>query len=63
MADFGWISENGVERLNFFRKTNEILKYIHDIQKYIDDSTEIQLLEDASALITELVTRRMNSSK
>jgi len=61
MADLGVVGKNGVERLKFFSKSKEILKFIADIQKYITNSTDREILEKATNVITDRVNEMMNS--
>ena len=61
MPDLGVIGSKGSERLKFFSKSKEILKFIADIQKNITNSTDREILEKATDVITGLVNQLMNS--
>lgn len=61
MPDLGVIGKKGSERLKFFSKSKEILKFIADIQKNITNSTDREILEKTTDIITGLVNQLMNS--
>jgi len=53
------INQDGMDRVNFFAKSNEILKYIHEIEKFFNWD-ERKVLEQAADIITSLVNKKMN---
>jgi hypothetical protein len=60
MADMGWMGGNdAIDRWNFFRKSEEIMKYLHEIQKYFTKE-EQNVVEQALEVISNLVQRKMN---
>ncbi len=61
MADLGVMGEEGAKRLKFFSKSKEILKFIAEIQKDINNSADREILEKATDVITGLVNEMMNS--
>jgi hypothetical protein len=62
MSDMGWIGgDQAFDRLCFFRKAEEILKNLHDIEKYLSWD-EKKVLEKAGELITQVINQKMNES-
>jgi hypothetical protein len=60
MADMGWIGEVAIARLNIIRKSEEILGYLRDLQKFVNWD-EKQILEQASEVITSFLNRKINT--
>ena len=57
----GWMGgDHAIDRLNMFRKSEEILKYLHEIEKYFTWE-EKQVLDQAADVITSLMNRKMNN--
>lgn len=60
MSDMGWIGgDHAIDRLTFFRKAEEILKYIHDIEKNFSWEDKA-VLEKAGEIITNFINQKMN---
>lgn len=60
MSDLGVFNEEAAKRILFFRKSEKILEYIHEIQRELDWS-EKKILDKAADIITDLMNRKMNS--
>jgi len=59
MSDMGVIGRSGIDRIEFFRKSEEILRYLNDIVKY-GDPQEKDILSPASETLAGLVDRILN---
>lgn len=53
------IDQDGVDRINFFSKSNEILKFLHDIEKFFTWE-ERKVLDQAADIISGLMHKKMN---
>ncbi|MHA1339910.1 MAG: hypothetical protein ACTSRZ_07085 [Promethearchaeota archaeon] len=59
MSDMGFFQQEGINRIVFIKKTEEVLKYLHEITKEAEGKDK-EILDKASEIITKLAEQKMN---
>lgn len=62
MSDFGVFGQNAINRVEFFRKTEKILKYLRELAQNVE-GRDREILDQASDVITKLVDKKMNEGQ
>lgn len=62
MSDFGVFGPNAIDRVQFFQKTEKILKYLRELAQDVEGEDR-EVLDRASEVITKLVHERMNQGE
>jgi hypothetical protein len=59
MSDMGVYNQNAIDRVQFFKRSEQILSYLNNIVKYAEND-EKELLNKASETISSVVERVLN---
>lgn len=62
MTERAIFSPDAIDHWNFMRKSEEILRYIHDIEKLFNWEDR-QTLQKAADVITQLMNKKMNEQE